>query len=72
MMGLSLCLEYNIVVFPGARKHNRGVLVRKTILDNKFSADTQVMTKISSSDSADKIIALQMKEVLEYRCNNQL
>jgi len=76
MMGLSLCLEYNTVVFPSAWKHNRGVFVCKTILDNKFSADTQVMTKISSSDSADKIIALQMKqqmkEVLEYRWNNQL
>lgn len=64
-MGLSLCLEDNIVVFPGARKYNRSVLVRKTILDNKFSADTQVMTKIPSSDAMDKITALQMKEMLE-------
>ena len=62
-MGLSLCFEYNIVVFPSAWKHNRSVLVRKTILDNKFSADTQVMTKISSGDAADKIITLQMKEM---------
>jgi len=40
--------------------------VRKTILDNKSSADTQVMTKIPSGDSADKIITLQMKEM---ECN---
>ena len=64
-MGLSLCLEYNAVAFPGAWKHNCSVLVRKTILDNKFSADTKVVTKISSSDSADKIIALEMREALE-------
>ena len=61
-MGLSLCLEYNVVAFPGARKHNCSVLVRKTVLDNKFSADTKVVTKISSSNSADKIIALEIEK----------
>ena len=63
MMRFSFCLEDNAFIFPCSREHNGGILVCKTVFNDKFMAVAQVLAEISSSGTFVEFFALQLREV---------